>query len=71
MVDIIHAQALKGRQHYGHYLRPGNPGRDGLRDLQEELADAMVYAHERWLTTKGIRYWIVVRLIFVAWALIS
>ena len=53
----IQARADVGYQTYGTYLGVGNPGRDGDRDLQDELLDGMVYAYERYLATHNARYW--------------
>jgi hypothetical protein len=53
----ILARAKVGHQTYGTYLGVGNPGRDGDRDLLEELLDGMVYAYERYLATAEPRYW--------------
>lgn len=53
----IKARARLGWETYGTYLGVGNPGRDAERDLRDELLDAMVYSHERYLATGKPRYW--------------
>jgi hypothetical protein len=65
MAQHIKARADEGHATYGTYLGVGNPGRDGDRDLQEELFDSMVYAFERYMDTQDSRYWAaVLRLAF-------
>ena len=60
----IKARADIGHATYRTYLGVGSPGRDGDRDLQDELIDGMVYAFERYLATNEPRYWrVVLRLI--------
>lgn len=61
--DHIKARADVGHATYGTYLGVGNPGRDGDRDLQEELVDGMVYAFERYMATQDSRYWAAVLLL--------
>ena len=59
--EHIKARADACHATYGTYLGVGNPGRDGDRDLQEELFDAMVYAFERYMATNEQRYWMAVQ----------
>jgi hypothetical protein len=43
-IDLLQDRYRLGLAKYGTVLHPGN-GRDHLRDLLEELADAVAYAH--------------------------
>ncbi len=43
--ELLAARKRVGVDRYGQELRPNN-GRDALRDLSEELADAAVYARQ-------------------------
>ena len=56
IAQLIKRRAEVGYETYGTYLGVGNPGRDGDIDLVEELADALVYAQERYLATHRKRY---------------
>jgi hypothetical protein len=56
----IKVRADEGYDTYGTYLGVGNPGRDGDRDLKDELFDAMVYAFELYLSTKEQRFCVAV-----------
>lgn len=56
ITDEILGRALIGHKTYGTYLGVGNPGRDPVQDLRDQLLDSLIYAWERLLATEDNTY---------------